>query len=148
MIKKLVVASFLLGAVVLVSGYAFAEDVTGAAETAIVEEDMLPAEEGVGEGVITGEVTVLDASAGSITIKGEDSAEKAFSVIDGETILWKGIEDIKLSDIKKGDKAEVGYYTSDAGKLVASWVDVLVPEAPAAAGVQTEAMPDETVDEE
>jgi Cu/Ag efflux protein CusF len=146
MIKKLVVASFLLGAVVLVSAYAFAEDVTGAAETAAIEEDMLPAEEGVGEGVVTGEVTVLDASAGFITIKGDDSAEKAFSVIDGETILWKGIEDIKLSDIKKGDKAEVGYYTSDAGKLVASWVDVLVPE-PAAAGVQTEAIPDETIDE-
>ena len=72
-------------------------------------------------------------SAGSISIKGADGAEKAFSVVDGETILWKGIEDIKLSDIKKGENAEVGYYTNDAGKLVASWVDVVVPEKPASA---------------
>jgi len=98
---------------------------------------MLPAEEGVGEGVVTGEVTALDASAGSISVKGADGAEKAFSVIDGETILWKGIEDIKLSDIKKGENAEVGYYTNDAGKLVASWVDVIIPEQPANAAAPT-----------
>jgi multidrug resistance efflux pump len=60
-------------------------------------------------------------------------------VVDGETILWKGIEDIKLADIKKGDKAEIGYYTDDAGKLVASWVDVIVPEQPAA--IDTQANP-------
>ncbi|PIV39017.1 MAG: hypothetical protein COS29_04875, partial [Candidatus Omnitrophica bacterium CG02_land_8_20_14_3_00__42_8] len=95
----------------------------------------------VGEGVVTGEITALDAAAGSITVKGADSAEKAFNVIDGETILWKGIEDIKLADIKKGDKAEVGYYTNDTGKLVASWVDVIVPEQPAAAGPVSQAVP-------
>ena len=98
---------------------------------------MMPAEEGTGEGVVTGEITALDQTAGSITVKGVDGAEKAFSVVEGETILWKGIEDIKIADIKKGDKAEVGYYTNDAGKLVASWVDVIVPEQPAAAESQT-----------
>lgn len=155
MIKKLAMVVFLLGAVVLVSAYAFAEDAANPADTSApsatevapakdtmtAEEDMIPVEEGVGEGVVTGEVTVLDAAAGSITVKGADSAEKAFNVIDGETILWKGIEDIKLADINKGDKAEVGYYTNDAGKLVASWVDVIVPEQPAAAGPASEAVP-------
>ena len=154
MIKKLAVVVFILGAVVLISAYAFAEDnatntanptdtsvpkteVKPAKDTTLADEETLPAEEGVGEGVITGDVTVLDTTAGSITIKGADGAEKAFSVVDGETILWKGIEDIKLADIKKSDKAEVGYYTDDAGKLVASWVDVIVPEQPVAAGGQT-----------
>ena len=145
MVKKLVMVVFLLGAVVLISAYAFAADAASPAdtsETAVdaaipAEEDMIPAEEGVGEGVVTGEITALDATAGSITVIGSDGAEKAFEVIDGETILWKGIEDIKIADIKKGDKAEVGYYTDDAGKLIASWVDVIVPEQPTAAGSQT-----------
>ncbi|OIO33953.1 MAG: hypothetical protein AUJ70_02090 [Candidatus Omnitrophica bacterium CG1_02_40_15] len=154
MIKKLAVVVFILGAVVLISAYAFAEDnaantanptdtsapnteVAPAKDIVSADEETLPAEEGVGEGVVTGDITALDTAAGSITIKGSDGAEKAFSVVDGETILWKGIEDIKLADIKKSDKAEVGYYTDDAGKLIASWVDVIVPEQPAATGGQT-----------
>jgi|GEM_PF-1055613 len=155
MVKKLAVMALLLGVVVCISVSAYSEDnaaqpadtsASGGVQQAAPEKDalaadeeMLPAEEGIGEGVITGDVTVLEISAGSITIKGGDGAEKAFSVVEGETILWKGIEDIKLSDIKKGDKAEVGYYTDDAGKLIASWVDVLVPEQPVAAGGQTDA---------
>jgi len=93
------------------------------------------------EGVITGEVTSLDVSAGLITVKAEDGSEKTFSVIDGETILWKGVEDIELSNVSKGDKAEVGYYTDESGKLIASWVDVLVEEtqAPATAPAETPA---------
>ncbi len=154
MIKKLAVVVFFLGAVILISAYAFAEDntvntanptdtsvptteVAPTIDTTPIDAETLPAEEGVGEGVVTGDVTALDTQAGSITIKGTDGAEKSFSVIDEETILWKGIEDIKLADIKTGDKAEVGYYTDDAGKLVASWVDVIVPEQPAAANTQT-----------
>ena len=141
MIKKLAVVVFFLGAVICMSVPVYSEDnaANPTIESVVVpqDEEMLPAEEGVGEGVITGDVTALDTTAGSITIKGSDGAEKAFSVVDGETILWKGIEDIKLADIKKGDKAEVGYYTDDAGKLVASWVDVIVPEQPAATGGQT-----------
>ena len=158
MIKKLAVVVFLLGAVVLVSAYVFAADTASSTDTSApsttevtpakdtapaatdtavsADEEAVPAEEGVGEGVVTGEITALDAAAGSITIKGADGVEKAFSVVEGETILWKGIEDIKLTDINKGEKAEVGYYTNDAGKLVASWVDVVVPEQPAATGTQ------------
>ena len=148
MIKKLAVIVFFLGVIMLLSAPVFAEENTTAnpADTSAqktevaptdeampADEEMLPAEEGVGEGVVTGEITSLDAAKGAISVKGADGAEKAFNVVDGETILWKGIEDIKLSDVKKGDKAEVGYYTDDAGKLIASWVDVIVPEQPAAA---------------
>ena len=156
MIKKLVVVVFFLGAVMLMSAPVYSEDNTAkpadtsvavptpapaVAPATVADEEMLPAEEGVGEGVVTGDVTVLDATAGSISIKGTDGVEKAFSVVDGETILWKGIEDIKLADIKKGDKAEVGYYTDDAKKLIASWVDVVVPEQPAVASTQAAPAP-------
>jgi hypothetical protein len=156
--KKLVLVIFLLGAVMAISAYAFAEEAASTAadtstatpsatEAAPAKDNMpagegaIPAEEGVGEGVVTGEITALDASAGTLSIKGADGAEKAFNVVDGETILWKGIEDIKIADIKQGDKAEVGYYTNDAGKLVASWVDVVVPEQPAAAASTTQTAP-------
>ncbi len=150
MLKKLAVVVFLLGAVVLISAYALAEDAASSTndssasstETATpAEEDTMLAEEGAGEGVVTGEITALDQTAGSITVKGVDGAEKAFIVVEGETILWKGIEDIKIADIKKGDKAEVGYYTNDTGKLVASWVDVIVPEQPASAAPAVPAAP-------
>lgn len=155
MIKKLVLVVFFLGAVIFISAPGYSEDNAATAPakdnstaaptdesmTIPANEGALPAEEGVGEGVVTGEVTALDASAGSISVKGADGAEKAFSVIDGETILWKGIEDIKLSDIKKGENAEVGYYTNDAGKLVASWVDVVIPEQPASAGAPATTAP-------
>ncbi|MBU1007306.1 MAG: hypothetical protein KKH08_06950 [Candidatus Omnitrophica bacterium] len=102
----------------------------------MAEETMAPAEDmaveaRADEGVITGEVTSLDVDAGTVTVKTDDG-EDVFSVVDGETILWKGIEDIGLSDVTVGVQAEVGYYTNDSGVLVASWVDVLMEEeAPA-----------------
>ena len=156
MIKKLAVIVFFLGVIALLSAPIFAEETTTAkpADTSAqktevaptnvatpADEEALPAEQGVGEGVVTGEITSLDAAKGAISVKGADGAEKAFNVVDGETILWKGIEDIKLSDVKKGDKAEVGYYTDDAGKLIASWVDVVVPEQPAAAATESQPAP-------
>ena len=71
----------------------------------------------------------MDLDSSTITIKTDDGAENTFSVVDGETILWKGIEDIELSDIAEGEEAEIGYYADEGGDLIASWVDVLVEEA-------------------
>ena len=88
-----------------------------------------------GEGVVTGEVVSLDAAAGTITVKLE-AGEKTFSVVSGETILWRGIEDIELDGVNKGEEAEVGYYTNDNGDLIASWVDVLVEEEVVPLGVE------------
>lgn len=98
-----------------------------------VEEVMVPEEEMTlteltDEGVITGDVVSLDLDAGTITIKTDDGTKHTFSVVDGDTILWKGIEDIELSDIAEGEEAEVGYYSDETGGLIASWVDVLIEE--------------------
>ena len=93
-------------------------------------EELIPLKaEELEEGVITGEVTSLDATASTIAVKTEDGVERKFSVVEEETILWKGIEDIELSDVKEGDAAEIGYYSEEGGKLIASWVDVLIEEA-------------------
>lgn len=96
-------------------------------QMAITDTEIAATEE-TGEGVLTGTVVDLNVSPGTITIKTSDSAEKTFSVVGGETILWKGIDDIELSAINKGEEAEIGYYTDESGKLIASWVDVMVEE--------------------
>lgn len=93
------------------------------------DEEVTLTEE-TGEGVVTGTVVDLNTTAGTISIKTSDGMEKTFSVVDGETILWKDIEDIELSSISKGEEAEIGYYTDESGKLIASWIDVLVEKAP------------------
>ena len=100
-----------------------AEEVLATEETAAVEKGVFFSD----EGVITGEVVSLDATSGIITVKA-DGADRIFSVLDGETILWRGIEDIELVSIKVGEEAEIGYYTDESGTLVASWVDVLAEE--------------------
>ena len=99
-----------------------AEDVDAAVENVMDVDES-------GEGVVVGEVVSVDSAAGKITIKLEDMGNKTFSVIGGETILWRGIEDIELSTIKNGEEAEIGYYTDEANKLIASWVDVFEEEA-------------------
>ncbi len=99
------------------------EEVLTAEETAAVEEEVFFSD----EGVITGDVVSLDAASGIITVKA-DGIERTFSVLDGETILWRGIEDVELVNIKVGEEAEVGYYSDESGTLVASWIDVLVEE--------------------
>lgn len=119
-------ANFLLltfGCILILASPIFAQEALE--EAAQAEEAGV--EELADEGVITGEVTSLDADKGVITVKA-DASEKTFSVVDGETILWKGIEDIELSDVGIGVEAEIGYYTDENGTLVASWVDVLIEE--------------------
>jgi len=136
MVQKLVMVVFFLVAVMCISVPVYSEDNAAVAPMAEDEETLL-AEENAGEGVVTGAVMALDATAGTVSVKGADGVEKTFNVVDGETILWKGIEDIKLADIKQNDSAEVGYYTDDAGKLIASWVDVIIADQPVAADAQT-----------
>ncbi|MFC1624384.1 hypothetical protein ACFL28_03610 [Candidatus Omnitrophota bacterium] len=106
----------------------FAEEAKEAAEEMTAVEEVVTPTETTKEGVITGKVVSLDAVSGTISVKTALGLENTFSVIDEETILWEGIEDIKLADIDKGETAEVGYYTDEGGKLIASWVDVLVEE--------------------
>ncbi|MDP6686099.1 MAG: hypothetical protein QGI05_04010, partial [Candidatus Omnitrophota bacterium] len=101
------------------------EPVTLEGGTVSTDEDIVFTED-LGEGVITGKVVSVDAELSTVTVELEGVGEKVFSVAEGETILWKGIDDIALSDIEVGVDAEVGYYTDEGGALVASWVDVLI----------------------
>ena len=96
-------------------------------EAPVTVEDVI-ADEWMNEGVVTGNVVSVDSEAGVVTIALEEG-DKTFNIVGGETILWKGIEDIELSDVSVGEEAEVGYYTDESGNLVASWVDVLTEEA-------------------
>lgn len=96
-------------------------------EAEFSEEDVIMLEE-PGEGVITGEVVSLDVNSSTITVKTDEGEQKTFSVVKEETILWRGIEDIELGAIKKGEQVEVGYYSDEKNILIASWVDILIEE--------------------
>ena len=95
-------------------------------ETPAAVEDVIT-NEWMDEGVVTGNVVSVDSDSGTVTVALEEG-DKTFNIVGGETILWKGIEDIELSDVSVGEEAEVGYYTDESGNLVASWVDVLIEE--------------------
>ncbi len=146
---RLKVSLVLLFALVLVTPV-FAQGDSG--KTASPEKNVALPEE-PSEGVVTGEVTSLDTTSSTITLKTDNGKETTFSVVGGETILWKGIEDIELSDITIGQKAEVGYYTNDKGIFIASWVDLVIeqkvsPAAPPATvpaqGGETKTAPTKT----
>ncbi len=122
--KKIIRVGILFLFALFLASPVFAQET---AEEVLVPEEAAPTEL-ADEGVITGAVVSLDLEAGTITVKTDDGAENTFSVVDGETILWKGIEDIELSDIAEGEEAEVGYYSDETGGLIASWVDVLIEE--------------------
>jgi predicted RNA methylase len=127
--KKLAVLAFIFFFALFLAAPLFAQE--DMEDVMTPEEDIALMEES-SEGVVTGMIADLNIGAGTISLKASDGAEKTFSVVDGETILWKGIEDIELSGISKGEEAEIGYYTDDSGKLIASWVDILIEETPAA----------------
>ncbi len=114
-------AFFILLCISILINPIFAEEPELSTDEIVLSEDL-------DEGVITGKVVSMDTVAGTISVKTDRDKGKTFSVIDGETILWKGIEDIELSDVSEGQEAEVGYYTDDSGTLIASWVDVLIEE--------------------
>jgi len=107
----------------------------GTDQASVSEDDTMLSLE-LGEGVVVGKVTSLESD--SITVKVEGDKETTFSVVDGETILWKGIEDITLSDIEEGEQAEIGYYTDEADNFIASWVDVIVEEIVSVPMIETE----------
>ena len=120
-INKMRIFLFVLFLAIPLFAEGFIDGVAASEEDVVLEEEL-------DEGVLTGEVTSLDLNSGGISIKTSDGLEKEFLVVDGETILWKGIEDIELADISEGEEAEVGYYADEGGKLIASWVDVLIEE--------------------
>lgn len=124
-----------------------AADDTTAPEEVTTPDEETAAGGWADEGVVTGEVVSIDVAAATITVKSDDGTDKTFAVVEGETILWKGIEDIGLGDVPKGEKAEVGYYTDENGKLIASWVDVLVAEE-ATPSAETPAAPEGTTQDE
>jgi len=134
--KKFVVLAFVFFFALFLAAPLFAQE--DMEDVMAPEEDIAFMEES-SEGVVTGAIANLNNAAGTITLKMADGMEKTFSVVAGETILWKGIEDIELSGISKGEEAEIGYYTDDSGKLIASWVDILIEEMPAIGISETEA---------
>ena len=108
---------------------AHAQEALSAAEDSSMVDADYDMMEDYGEGVITGKVIMLDLACKAVTVKTDSGIDSKFNILDGETILWKGVEDIEITDIREGDDVEVGYYTDESNNLIASWVDILIEEA-------------------
>ena len=66
---------------------------------------------------LTGEITALDAAAGTLTVKGK-SGEKSFKAAADAKIVAAEKKDATLADLKVGDKVQVSY-VEDGGANIA-----------------------------
>ncbi|MFH1782176.1 MAG: hypothetical protein ABH848_01000 [Candidatus Omnitrophota bacterium] len=112
----------LISIIISLSSISYAEEPIAVSEkvnaTTYIQEES-------GEGVVVGDVSDLNLDSSLISVKIDDK-EMTFSIIQGETIIWKGIDDVELSAIKKDERVEIGYYTGQDDLHIASWIDVLV----------------------
>lgn len=133
---RFILALIFLSGLIIFSSNILAQEVeeeSSVTEAPQATPEEVATEEETGEGVVTGTVTAINKEANTIALKDKDGNQRSFSVVEGETILWKGVADITLADIAVGNEAEIGYYTDDKGTLVASWVDLILPEEEAPA---------------
>jgi len=72
---------------------------------------------------LTGEITAIDASAGTLTVKGEDDDGIVYSVDRSATIMSGG-KDLALGDLKTGWSVAVNGHDDGATKRV-SYIKVV-----------------------
>lgn len=121
--KQLIRAALIAAVTVGVIGFS---PVTQAAEKpAKAEHKKAPAAPSA-----TGEITAVDATAGTLTIKGGKAGDKTFTVTVDTKIVGFG-DTAKLADLKAGEKVHVAY-TEDAGKMTATKIAKVEPKAPKA----------------
>jgi Cu/Ag efflux protein CusF len=74
---------------------------------------------------LTGEITAVDPTAGTVTINSKKEGSKTFSVTATTKFGGEG-KDITIADLKAGDKVTIHYTEADS-KLVASKVGKVDP---------------------
>ena len=92
---------------------------------------------------LTGEITAIDAKAGTLSVKKADDTKGNFTVGAKCKVVIKGMENAGIADLKVGDKVTVSYTEGKAGdtamrielhpaKVKAAAAPVVMPPAPAA----------------
>lgn len=122
----------ILGVVVLmVAPLAMAQEI--APELEEEEEEILD--------IVSGKVAAVDLAGNKLTITDTEGATQEFALDPNLTTVWDDAadEEKELSDLAVGKDVVVEFRVDEAGKKIASWIDIVVaeeevpvaPEAPA-----------------
>jgi hypothetical protein len=75
-------------------------------------------------GAVTGDITALDLTASTLTVKGPNDDGGTYKV-DAYTGIMNGADKVALKDLQKGWRVVVNYDTTSKGK-VAKLIEVVV----------------------
>lgn len=131
----------ILGVVVLmVAPLAMAQEI--APELEEEEEEILD--------IVSGKVAAVDLAGNKLTITDTEGATQEFALDPNLTTVWDDAadEEKELSDLAVGKDVVVEFRVDEAGKKIASWIDIVVaeeevpaaPEAPEAPPVEEPAV--------
>jgi Cu/Ag efflux protein CusF len=89
---------------------------------------------------LTGDITAVDAKAGTLSVKKADEAKLDLTVGAKCKFVVSGVGRASIADLKVGDKVTVGYVEGKAGNT-ATKIEVHTAKAKVAAPVVTPAAP-------
>lgn len=91
--------------------------------------------------IVSGKVAALDLTGNKLTVTDTESKAQEFVLDPNLTTVWDDAadEEKELSDLAVGKDVVVEFRADEAGKKIASWIDIVVPEE--AAPVETPVVP-------
>lgn len=98
-----------------------------AQEEAAEEEEVLD--------IVSGKVAALDLTGNKVSITDTEGKAQEFVLDPNLTTVWDDAadEEKELSDLAVGKDVVVEFRVDEAGKKIASWIDIVVPEEKAPA---------------
>lgn len=93
------------------------------------EEVDVEAEEEVLD-IVSGKVAALDLTGNKLTVTDTEGAAQEFALDPNLTTVWDDAadEEKELSDLAVGKDVVVEFRVDEAGKKIASWIDIVVAE--------------------
>lgn len=84
--------------------------------------------------IVSGKVTAIDLTANKLSVKDAEGAAQEFALDPNLTTVWDDAadEEKELADLAVGKDVVVEYRVDEAGKKIASWIDIVAPEESAA----------------
>lgn len=106
-----------------------------AVEVDVEEEEVLD--------IVSGKVASLDLAGNKLTVTDTEGATQEFVLDPNLTTVWDDAadEEKELADLAVGKDVVVEFRVDEAGKKIASWIDIVVPEETAPAPTAEEKEP-------
>lgn len=80
--------------------------------------------------IVSGKVASLDLTGNKLTVTDTEGAAQEFVLDPNLTTVWDDAadEEKELGDLAVGKDVVVEFRVDEAGKKIASWIDIVVPE--------------------